>query len=182
MRKRTWFPPVMKTLTAIFALLSVLCFWLNDFQVAGILGGCAVTSLTFFYHFAMRLAVGALVPDHFDPQARWFRTKAWEQRLYRRIHIKKWKKHIPTYNPRSFSLEENTLAQVIAHMCQAEVVHEIIVACSFFPILLSLVWGEFWIFFLTSVAAALVDLVFVALQRSNRPRLERLLEKQSKPL
>ncbi len=179
MQKRSLFPPLMKLLTALFALLTLLLFWLNDFQIHGSLGACAITALTIFYHFAMRLAVGALVPARQDPQARWFSVRPWEQRLYRWLRLKKWKKYIPTYDPGSFSLAEHSPRQILETMCRSEVVHEVIVVCSFLPILLSLFWGEFFVFLFTSIAAGLVDLVFVALQRYNRPRVQRLLEKQS---
>ncbi len=177
--KRALFPVVLKAATGCFGLGTLLLFWCNGFSAAGTLGALAITFLTFFCHLAMRLLVGSVIPNGFDYRSPWFQTKAWEQALYKKLCIKQWKKHIPTYDPKSFSLEDNSLEQIVANMCHAEVVHEVIVLCSFLPLLLSLVFGEFFVFLFTSLAAAAVDLVFVALQRSNRPRLVRLLEKQS---
>ncbi len=176
--KQLRFSAVFRGATALCGLLALVLFGCNGFSAVGSLGALAVTALTFFCHFALRLLVGAAVPRRFDYRARWFQVGPREQALYRFLRIKRWKKHIPTYDPRAFSLEENTLAQIVAHMCRAEVVHEVIMVCSFLPLLLSIPFGMFSVFFLTSVAAALADAVFVALQRSNRPRMVRLLEKQ----
>ncbi len=178
--KKNRFPAVMTGLTVLSGSLAVIFFWVNGFSARGSLGACAVTCLTLFYHLAMRLAVGGLVPNRFDYRSPWFQPRPWEQATYRRLKVKQWKKHVPSYDPRLFSLEEYTLPQILCHMCQAEVVHEIIVLLSFVPLLFGLVFGEYWVFLLTSLGSAGLDLVFVVLQRSNRPRLVRLLEKQSR--
>ena len=85
---------------------------------------------------------------------------------------------MPTYDPRQFSLNENTPEQVVRNMCGAEVVHEIIMVCSFLPLLTVPLFGAFWVFFITSLLAALFDCLFVIAQRYNRPRLERILRKK----
>ena len=54
----------------------------------------------------------------------------------------------------------------------------IIVLLSFLPLAFSLVFGSFPVFLITSILSAALDLVFVALQRCNRPRLMRLIQKQ----
>ena len=87
---------------------------------------------------------------------------------------------MPTYNPTLFSLEDNSLEQIAKNMCQAEVVHEVIILCSFLPMLFAIPWGEFWVFFITSLAAAIFDSVFVMLQRYNRPRIMKLLKYQNR--
>lgn len=137
----------------------------------------AISVGTTCYHFAMRLLVGALVPP-VKRVARWFRPWNWEIPFYRFLHVKGWKKHLPTYDPHQFSLEENTLEQVILNMCSAEIVHEIIMLCSFFPLLTVPLFGSFWVFFITSLLAALFDSLFVIAQRYNRPRLERIFRKK----
>jgi len=138
----------------------------------------AITCGTTFYHFVMRLLVGYSVPNTFDHRSVWFQPKSFEAKLYRKLQVKKWKNHMPTYDPRLFSLSDNTPDKVLAHMCQAEVVHEIIIVCSFLPLLCSLLWGSFWVFFITSILAAAIDTSFVIMQRYNRPRVERLIKKQ----
>ena len=56
-------------------------------------------------------------------------------------------------------------------------VHELIAALSLLPMAMIPVWGAPGVILLTSVAAALVDLMFAVLQRYNRPRLLRLAER-----
>ena len=167
----------MKSLTSIFlgttVLFSILYFifpeeWLLS---AGITCGTAC------YHFAMRLMVGALVPP-VSRSSTWFRPRKWELAFYRLLRVKHWKNHLPTYDPKQFSLEENTLEQVIRNMRSAEVVHEVIILCSFFPLLVIPIFGAWPVFLITSVLAALFDSLFVMAQRYNRPRLERILLKQ----
>ena len=46
--------------------------------------------------------------------------------------------------------------------------------------LASLIWGEFWVFFITSVLAAGVESMFVIMQRYNRPRVIKMIEKERK--
>lgn len=177
---KSFFPLVMKStaagtalLTALFALLyhNLGCSWLLS---------VAITFGTVCYHFSMRLLVGAVIPNSFQYNSVWFQPLPWEPLLYKKLNVKAWKKHIPTYEPRLFSLEENTLEQIVANMCQAEVVHEVIVLCSFIPVLFALIFGSFWVFLITSVCSAALDLVFVCLQRFNRPRLVRILQKELK--
>lgn len=138
----------------------------------------AITCGTVCYHFTMRLLVGAVIPATFDHRTKWFQPRKWEAALYRRLRLSRWKGRMPTYDPRKFSVADNTPKQLIANMCQAEVVHEVIVLFSFVPVAFSAVWDSFGVFLITSILAAALDLTFVTLQRYNRPRLVRILEKQ----
>ena len=159
-------------LTAGFALL-------YGTFARGWLLSCAITFGTTAYHFIMRLIVGAVIPDTFDYRHKWFQPHFWEALLYSKLRLKRWKGNIPTYDPTLFSLTHYTLEQVVAHMCQAEVVHEVIVLLSFLPLLLTFVFGSFGVFFITSLLAAALDTVFILLQRYNRPRIIRLLQKRA---
>ena len=58
-------------------------------------------------------------------------------------------------------------------MCQAEVLHEVIIPLSFVPIAFAEWFGALPVFVLTSVGAAAGDAFFVLLQRYNRPRVMR---------
>lgn len=51
---------------------------------------------------------------------------------------------------------------------------------TFAPVLATLIWGTFWVFFITSVLAAGVESMFVIMQRYNRPRVIRMIEKERK--
>ena len=76
-------------------------------------------------------------------------------------------------------MELHTPEQILANMCQAEVVHEIIVLCSFLPLAATPVLGALPVFLITSILAAVVDLIFVIAQRYNRPRIFRLIQKRA---
>ena len=87
---------------------------------------------------------------------------------------------MPTYAPELFSRERHTLEEIAMAMCQAEIVHEIIALLSFLPLAVVPWLGAFWVFLITSCLSAGGDLLFVILQRYNRPILLRVMEKQEK--
>lgn len=171
------FPAVMKAATAISCIVTIGFAVLYQLFHADWLFSAAITFGTTFYHFAMRLLVGAWVPP-LNGTSRWFRPRKWEAALYRKLRVKGWKQFLPTYDPRQFSLKENTLSQVVRNMCSAEIVHEVIMLCSFLPLLVIPIFGAWPVFLITSVLAALFDSLFVMAQRYNRPRLERICKKQ----
>ena len=177
--KKITFPAVMIATALLSGLLALLFALLYRHFAAGWLLSAAITFFTVFYHFAMRLAVGTLVPNRFSHRSFWFRPKDFEAGLYEKLRLKKWKDRMPTYDPRLFSLKENTLDEIVNNMCQAEVVHEIIILLSFIPLLFSMVWDAFFVFLITSLLAALLDLSFVMMQRYNRPRILRLAQKRA---
>ena len=174
---RNRFPRVMKTAAIVFAIVTAVLVAIDWLYPSGAVLAAVISCGTTCYHFAMRLLVGHLIPS-VKGTSRWFRPRKWEAPLYRFLRVKHWKKHLPTYNPRQFSLREYTPQQIVQNMCGAEVVHTVIMVCSFLPLLMVPVFGEFWVFFITSVLAALFDSLFVMAQRYNRPRMERLAQKQ----
>ena len=178
--KTSKFAAVMQ-FTAIFTaiLTGLLVLFYLQFRLAVLLS-LAITFGTTCYHFAIRLLIGALVPNRFDYRCRWFQPQKFEAALYKKLRLKHWKARIPTYNPTLFSLEDNTLEQIVCNMCQAEVVHEFIILFSFLPLLFSSVLDGFWPFLITSVLAAAFDSLFVMLQRFNRPRIIKMLEFQAR--
>lgn len=139
----------------------------------------AITLGTTFYHFAMRLIVGAAVPKNADPDSWWFRSRPFEPRLYAALKVRRWKRHMPTYDPSAFSLAHNTPAQLLQNSCQAEIVHEIIILLCFVPVFTIPRFGAAGVFWSTSILAALFDSCFVVMQRYNRPRLKRILAKEA---
>lgn len=175
---------IMKGLTATFGILFLL-------TLGGVLlfGGrvflsLAITCGVCFYHFLMRLAVGLTVDGIFhnrmNYRARWFSPLPFEKRLYTLLRVKKWKKHIPTYAPDTFSMKEHSLEELAMATCQAETVHEIIMLLSLLPLLLIIPFGDPAVFLITSIGAALFDGMFVILQRYNRPAILYLAEKRRK--
>ncbi len=80
-----------------------------------------------------------------------------------------------TFNPDLFSLKTHSAEQVIMEMCKAETVHEVIVVFSFVPLFFALAVGDFAVFLITSILASFFDMIFVIIQRYNRPRIVKLL-------
>lgn len=180
--KKSVFKQVMENGTLLFLALSALSLtgWL--ILGYGVLLTLFITFATFLYHLAIRLAIGGilnrLTAGGVNYKAAWFRQSRLEERLYRRLKVHKWKLRLPTYVPEKFSLKENTLEQIASNMCCAELVHEVNVAVSFVPVILSIIMpvlrDTILVFVLTSAAAALFDALFVIIQRYNRPRLLRM--------
>lgn len=175
---------LIAALTAVFAVFFAASVILYFSLGKAFLLSAAITFGTFFYHFAMRLAVGGIVNRLFygkiDCNKKQFQPKKFEKNLYRFLRVKNWKNRMPTYNPASFDLRLCTPQEVLQNSCIAELGHELIMLFSFLPLLLIIPFGEPAAFILTSVFAALADSVFVIIQRYNRPRLLRVVKMQSK--
>ena len=180
MQKAVSFPKVMKSITVVTFVATAVFALLYRFSNIGWLLDGAITAGTTFYHFAMRLLVGAIVLSCVkNPmKSRWFQQKSFEPKLYDKLKVKHWKDRMPTYDPASFSLKENSLAQIVDNCCVSEAVHEVIMLFSFVPLSFSLIWGAFPVFLITSILSALVDGCFAVIQRYNRPRLVRILAKK----
>lgn len=158
-------------LTAIFTGFTLFLFdWALPF---------AITFGTCFYHFAMRLLAGHLLNgimgNRADYKKPWYQLRPFETRLYKTLKVKKWKGSMPTYDPSLFDPSLHSWEEIAQAMCQAEVVHEIIVVLSFLPLLAAIPFGSFFVFLITSLLAALYDLSFVIIQRYNRPRVLKFL-------
>ena len=64
-------------------------------------------------------------------------------------------------------------------MCQAELIHKTIAALSLLPVIAGLWFGAYPVFTITSTLAATCDMMFVIMQRYNRQRIMKLLERES---
>ena len=140
-----------------------------------------ITLGTTTYHLLMRLAVGhgidVVMHNRANPQSWWFVQRSWEPGLYKALRVKRWKAHMPTYSPEIFDPRQRSWDQIAQAMCQSELVHEAIAVLSFLPLAVCLACGDTEdvpVFAATSVVAACFDLVFVVMQRYNRPRALRL--------
>lgn len=176
----------MKRITVILLVLSVVFVLLNIYLKTDLFLILSITFCTALYHFVMRLFVGEIGNKFIEPKlnynSKWFSEKNFEKKLYKFLKVKKWKKFAPTYSPESFSLEKNSKEDIIRTMCGAEVVHELIIVFSFLPIIFSGLLDSFYEFLFTSIIAALVDSVFVIIQRFNRPRVIKLLKRSERQL
>lgn len=166
---------VSVVLTAGFALLYGGTHWAPALSLA-------ITCGTVAYHFCMRLAAGGffdrLLRNRVDYTRRWFRVSEREQRVYVRLGVKGWLHRMPTYDKTAFDRHLHSWEEIAMATCQAELVHEVIVVLSLLPILGGIPFGAWPVFILTSLGAALFDTLFVCMQRYNRPRILRLLEKR----
>ena len=150
---------------------------------SGILIPLAITSGTIAYHFVMRLMVGlafhATMRNKADYRKRWYQISKREMAVYEKLKVKKWKRRMPTYDPALFDPRLHTWEEIVQAMCQAELVHETIAVLSFLPILAGIWFGEYSVFIVTSVLSAACDMVFVIMQRYNRQRVMKLLNRKS---
>ena len=150
---------------------------------SGILLPLAITSGTIAYHFVMRLMVGlafhATMRNKADYRKRWYQVSKREMAVYEKLKVKQWKRRMPTYDPALFDPRLHTWEEIVQAMCQAELVHETIAVLSFLPILAGIWFGEYTVFIVTSVLSAACDMVFVIMQRYNRQRVTKLLNRKS---
>ena len=144
----------------------------------------AITFGTVSYHLVMRLLVGgafqAVMQNHADLRKRWYRVGRREMAVYEALKVKRWKRRMPTYDNALFDPRLHTWDEVAQAMCQAELVHEAIVVCSFLPIAAGAWFGAYPAFIITSILSAALDMAFVIMQRYNRPRIIRLMQRQKK--
>lgn len=139
----------------------------------------AVTFGTITYHLGMRLLVGLLynvcMKNRADYTKRWYQIHTWENKLYQFLKVKTWKGRMPTYNPGLFSNKIHTWDEIAQAMCQSELVHETNMILSFVPLTFSRWFDSFYVFLITSVCSAAIDLLFVIMQRYNRSRILKIV-------
>lgn len=142
----------------------------------------SITFGTILYHFLMRLAVGFLVPHSFHYTDKFFTEKAFEKPLYKALKVKKWKRFMPSYNPDSYSIKNDVRSlEIIADTtCRNEIIHLVICLLSFVPVSFTAFFGAAAVFIITSVFSCMFDMIFVIMQRYNRPRLVRIINRKNK--
>ena len=172
----------MITIAVVGAVLTPLLWIGYWFWQSELLLSFAITAGTTTYHFVMRLLVGYIydwrMHNRANYERRWFQPLRLEAGLYRFLRVKAWKGRMPSYDPTLFSHELHSWHEIAQAMCQAELVHETIVLLSFLPVFAVRWFGAEAVFWCTSAAAALFDLLFVVMQRYNRPRVVRLAQKE----
>ncbi len=179
---------VMKIVAFITGILFSVVLAFQIFFPSSLLLSITITIGVVFYHFAMRLLVGTTIDlifhNEMNYQGAWFKERKFEKKLYKLLRVRKWAKKVPTYSPDTFSPEKHTWEGILKATCQSEIVHEAIILFSFLPLFLIIPFGTPLVFILTSLGSAMVDTVFVIVQRYNRPKLlahvQRLKKKQDK--
>lgn len=171
----------MKIIALMTALMTITFALLYKFIDRDLLLTFAITFGTIAYHFIIRLIIGTItnliMKNKDDYSRKWYHVGEIEMRFYKKIGIKKWKSKMPTYKKDFFDTNKHTWNEIVGAMCQSELVHEIIIVFSFLPIIATIWFGAFWVFMITSVCAAIFDLMFVFMQRFNRSRILKMKTK-----
>jgi len=138
-----------------------------------------VTAFTVMYHFWGRIIMGNVTKlFKIDYRHPWFKERCFEKGLYKALKVKKWKDKTLTYRPELFSLKDYSLEEIANTMSKAETDHWINELISLTTLLFALVWGELWIFATTAFLAMIFDGQFIVIQRYNRPRVLKAMQKE----
>jgi len=173
---------LMKTITALSFVTTIITVILFTYFNKDIYLTLSVTFGTISYHLGIRLITGLLynlkMKNQADYTKRWYQIHPWERKAYKLMKVKTWKNKMPTYNPEFFSNKKHTWDEIAQAMCQSELVHETNIVLSFLPLIASIFWGSFYVFLITSICGAIFDLLFVIIQRYNRPRIIKIALRQ----
>ena len=177
----------MYCVIAITLITWLVCFavYYKNIYKNGIILWIGITAFTIMYHFWVRIIMGnvsKLFKKYINYKQWWFKERKFEKGLYKLLRVKEWKGKALTYNPESFSLKEHSLEEIANTMTKSEVDHWINEIISLSTLLFAILWGEFWIFLITAIAAMIFDSQFIIIQRYNRPRIMKILDKEDKKL
>ncbi len=172
----------MYIVIATTLILAIICFYIyyTNLNRSNIFLWIGITSFTIMYHLWLRIIMGnvsKLFKKHISYNQWWFKERKFEKKLYKLLKVKKWKGKALTYNPELFSLKDYSLEDIASTMTKAELDHWINELISLSTLSFSLLWGKFWIFLLTAIIAMLFDAQFIVIQRYNRPRIIKIIEK-----
>lgn len=175
----------MYSVIAVALIVCVACFILyyGKFIENGVLNDVVlwvgIVFFTVMYHFWVRIIMGnvsKLFTIHYGQW--WFKERKFEKKLYKILRVRKWKEKVLTYNPDHFSTKLHTYDEIANTMAKSEVDHWINEIIALSTVLFSLIWGQFWIFLITAIAAMIFDAQFIIVQRYNRPITLRVAKKK----
>ncbi len=172
----------MYSVIAATIIIALVCFVLyyGGTTDSGVVLWIGIVSFMIMYHFWLRIIMGNVTKlFKIDRNHWWFKELPFEKGLYKLLKVKNWKGKALTYNPEHFSLKKHSLDEIANVTAKSEVDHWVNEAISVSSIFFSILWGEFWIFLITAVAAMIFDAQFIVIQRYNRPRLLKLMEKKA---
>lgn len=174
----------MYCVIAITLIASLICFVLyyGNINTNDTILWVGITAFTIMYHLWMRLILGCITTyfkKHINYKQWWFKERKFEKGLYKALKVKQWKGKALTYNPELFSVKDYSLEEIANTMTKAETDHWLNELLSLSTLLFGVIWGELWIFALTAFAAMLFDAQFIVIQRYNRPRIVKILEKKN---
>ena len=175
----------MYCVIVITIIIWLICFTLyyNNIYKNNVILWTGITAFTIMYHFWVRIIMGnvsKLFKKHINSKQWLFKERKFEKNLYKLLRVKEWKGKALTYNPELFSLKEHTLEEIADTMVKAELDHWINEAISLSTLLFAIPWGTLWIFAISAFVAMIFDSQFIIIQRYNRPRVLKILEKENK--
>lgn len=174
----------MYIVIGMMLVISLTCFVLHYSEIYEniIVLWIGIVAFTIMYHLWVRIIMGNitnLLKTKINYTNWWFKERKFEKKLYKLLKVKKWKGKALTYNPEMFSLKEHSLDEIVNAMTKAEVDHWVNELISLSTILFGVIWGHIWIFAVSAIVAMIFDVQFIIIQRYNRPRVLKLLEKQN---
>ena len=173
----------MYCVIAITAITAIICFSLyySNIHRNTIILWTGIVTFTIMYHFWVRIIMGnvsKLFKKNINYNQWLFRERKFEKKLYELLRVKDWKGKALTYNPESFSLKEHSLEEIANTMAKSEEDHWINEAISLSTLLFAIPWGALWIFLISAIVAMIFDSQFIIIQRYNRPRVVKILERE----
>lgn len=173
----------MYCVIGITLVVAIVCFALyyGNIYKNGMILWIGISAFTIMYHLWMRIIMGNVTKLFKINYKQWFfKERSFEKSLYKLLRVKKWKGKALTYNPELFSLKDYSLEEIANTMTKAETDHWINEVISLSTLLFGILWGKFWVFLVTAIAAMSFDAQFIVIQRYNRPRIVKTLERERK--
>ena len=175
----------MYSVIAICLVISSICF---GFYYTGntdslVVFWIGMVTFTIMYHFWVRIIMGnvlKLFKKHITYKQYFFKEKKFEKKFYDLIKVKSWKDKVLTYAPQEFDLKENSLETVANNMAKAELDHWINSLISISTISFGFFSNVFWPFIVSAIFAMAFETQFIVLQRYNRPRVVKIIEREEK--
>ncbi len=165
------------------AIVSAICFSLYYGKIidSPVILWIGIVFFMIMYHLWVRIILGWITRRFkISYKSAFFRELPFERRLYRAMNVRNWKVKKLTYSPDSFVINPDSMESLANSMSKAETDHWINQLISVSSIFFFLIWGCFWGFFISAICAMLFDAQFIVLQRYNRPRALRVMERMRK--
>jgi len=173
----------MYSVIAVTVIISIICFSLyyGNIHRSELILWIGIIAFTIMYHFWVRIIMGnvsKLFKKNINYRQRLFKERKFEKKLYKLLCVKEWKGKALTYNPESFSLKEHSLEEIANTMSKSEVDHWINELISLSTLLFIIPWERAWAFCISAIVAMIFDSQFIIIQRYNRPRIVKIIEKR----
>jgi len=173
----------MYCVIAVTIITWIICFSLyyRKIYINEVVLWTGIVAFMIMYHFWGRIIMGnvsKLFQKHISYKQWWFKERRFEKGLYKLLRVKEWKGKALTYNPELFSLKNYSLEEIANTMTKAELDHWINEIISITTMFFAIPWGAFEVFLIQTIVAMIFDSQFIIIQRYNRPRIVRILEKE----